>query len=348
MTTLQIIALSVIGAGILVAIGFFVAFLVEISKKEKAEDAPAEVVETPAEVEESPEVTEIDIDAMLAKLEENSAKNAPVVEAVEETPADETALEPEVVAEETTTEEPVVEEQPAETAEEVAEEPVALKEAVTVEEQTTEDAPVVETVEETPAEVVTEEKEEEPKTTVIIKKIVKEGPEFDYRVRLEKIKDSEEKLEKDLDKTLKAITKYERTERRLARNQKLLDRKAGELANLNLLMYNVTDIKNVDEEKKARQEELVAHISELKASIEDAEKYLSANAEKHANNIKLRDYLLGEQVRYKEELSELEVLIAQAEGRAPTTTVETTVEEVPVDAAPAADDENPADDGDQE
>ena len=138
--------------------------------------------------------------------------------------------------------------------------------------------------------------------------------------------DYDEKLEKDLEKTEKAILKYERTERRLARNQKLLDRKAGELANLNLLMYNITDIKNIDEEKKTRQEELVAHISELKASIEDAEKYLSANAEKHANNIKLRDYLKGEQVRYREELNELEILIAQAEGREPITTVETQIE----------------------
>ena len=91
-------------------------------------------------------------------------------------------------------------------------------------------------------------------------------------------------------------------------------------------MYNITDIKNIDEEKKTRQEELVAHISELKASIEDAEKYLAANAEKHANNIKLRDYLKSEQVRYKEEWAELEILIAQSEGKEPITTVETQVE----------------------
>ena len=53
---------------------------------------------------------------------------------------------------------------------------------------------------------------------------------------------------------------------------------------------------------------------------------LAANAEKHANNIKLRDYLKSEQVRYREELVELEILIAQAEGREPITTVETVVE----------------------
>lgn len=294
MTTLQIIALSLIGAGILVAIAFFVLFMIEVNRKEKEE---VEEVITEEPVLESTEISELDIDDMLAKLEANSKKK--VQEEVEEKP--EELPEIEVVAED----------------EEVIESEVV--------------EPVEETVPEIKETPVVEEKQEEPKTTVIIKKIVKEGPEFDYRVRLDKIKESEEKLEKDLEKTEKAITKYERTQRRLARNQKLLDRKAGELANLNLLMYNITDIKNVDEEKKVRQEELVAHISELKASIEDAHKYLDSNAEKHANNIKLRDYLKSEQVRYKEEWSELEILIAQAEGREPTTTVETHIETQPVD-----------------
>jgi len=313
MTTLQIIALSLIGAGILIAIGFFIAFVIEISRKEQEEIAE-EVNYSTVENNEQEEVVEIDIDEMLAKLEENA-----VEEKQEEVVAEETAVEevqePEVVAEET--QENVVEEA---TQEEVVAEEVQ-EEATPEQEETVE--------EETQPEEKVEPEQEEQKTTVIIKKIVKEGPEFDYRVRLDKIKESEEKLERDLEKTEKAILKYERTERRLARNQKLLDRRAGELANLNLLMYNVTDIKNVDEDKKTRQEELVAHISELKASIEDAEKYLSANAEKHANNIKLRDYLKSEQVRYQEEWNELEILIAQAEGREPITTVVTHVEEVP-------------------
>ena len=319
MTTFQIIALSVIGAVFLAAVVFFILFLVEINRKEKVEEP---IVEDNAEEEqEVEEVTEIDIDNMLAMLEASSkAKESKVVE---EEKKDE-----------------VVEE----TVEELPEVEVVVDEEQVISEEVVEELKPAEEVEETkveePAEEkVNEEKVEEPKTTVIIKKIVKEGPEFDYRVRLEKIKDSEEKLEKDLEKTEKAITKYERTERRLARNQKLLDRKAGELANLNLLMYNITDIKNIDEEKKTRQEELVAHISELKASIEDAQKYLTANAEKHANNIKLRDYLKSEQVRYKEEWAELEILIAQAEGREPITTVETKVETTkePVDADDDAD-----------
>ncbi|MBQ9790138.1 MAG: hypothetical protein IJW24_00900 [Clostridia bacterium] len=349
MTTLQIIALILIGAGVAVAIGFFIAFLLEVNKQEKSNESVQEP-EVEPEVVEDAEVVEIDIDEMLAKLEENAEKKE---DAQEEVEVENDPAEPEVVAAEEQVEEGATEtevdidemlaklEENAENTEEVqAENETATEEVV---EEAQENVAAEEA-----SEPVEEKEPEEPKTTIVIKKIVKEGPEFDYRVRLDKIKESEEKLEKDLDKTLKAITKYERTERRLARNQKLLDRKAGELANLNLLMYNVTDIKNVDEEKKTRQEELVAHISELKASIEDAEKYLSANAEKHANNIKLRDYLLSEQKRYKEEWAELEILIAQAEGRDPITTVETKVEEVPADEVPASDDETPADDGDQE
>jgi len=301
MTTIQIIALALIGVGILVAAGFFILFMVEINRKEKIEELVKEQDDKEENIEETQEVTEIDIDNMLAMLEASSKKKEEVV--VEDNVEEEKVEElPQV--------EVVVEEQ-----EDVSEETVQEESTIAQEAETTE------AVEESVAD-----KPEEQKTTVIIKKIVKEGPEFDYRVRLDKIKESEEKLERDLEKTEKAITKYERTQRRLARNQKLLDRRAGELANLNLLMYNITDIKNIDEEKKARQEELVAHISELKASIEDAEKYLAANAEKHANNIKLRDYLKSEQVRYKEEWAELEILIAQAEGREPITTVETHVE----------------------
>lgn len=300
MTTIQIIALALIGVGILVATSFFILFMVEINRKEKIEEPVKEQEDKEENIEETQEVTEIDIDNMLAMLEASSKKKEEVV--VEEVQEEKSEELPQV--------EVVVEEE-----QEVSEEPI--QEEVTVAQDTTSPEVVEEPV---------EDKAEEQKTTVIIKKIVKEGPEFDYRVRLDKIKESEEKLERDLEKTEKAITKYERTQRRLARNQKLLDRRAGELANLNLLMYNITDIKNIDEEKKARQEELVAHISELKASIEDAEKYLAANAEKHANNIKLRDYLKSEQVRYKEEWAELEILIAQAEGREPITTVETHVE----------------------
>ncbi len=266
MAVFQIILICVLGAGALVSLGFTIAFLVEAYSKPKEE-----VVQSNEKTE---EVTEIDLDQMLAKLEQAS-KDEPKEE---------------------------------EKVEEEKKEPAA---EVKVEEQV-EEAPVAEVIQEP---VVSEEKveEEKPATTIIINNTIsaeKPGPEFDYRIRLEKIKESQARIDRDLDKTTRAILKYERTIRRKERNQKMLDRRALELTNLNLLMYSVTDIKNVDAEKKARQEELTAHIAELKASIQDADNYLEANKEKHESNLKLRDYLSHEKARYADEVKELEALIA--------------------------------------
>ena len=264
MTALQIIAIIILSLGALVACGFAIAFIVVSCPKKEEEP---EVVQ-----EESEEVSEIDLDLMLAKLEE-ATKNNKKEEVVEEK-----------------TEVEIIEEQPVEEA--VAEE---------------------ETVEETAEEVVEEVKAEETAEQVeetSVEEAQKAEPEFDYRVRLAKIKESQAKIDRDLDKTTRAIVKYERTIRRKERNQKMLDRRALELTNLNLLMYSVTDIKNVDAEKKARQEELTAHIAELKASIQDAENYITANKEKHESNLKLRDYLAHEKTRYADEVKELEDLIA--------------------------------------
>lgn len=235
MAVFQIVLICVLGAGALVSLWFTIAFLVEAYSKPKEE-----VVQSNEKTE---EVTEIDLDQMLAKLEQAS-KHEP-------------------------------------------------KEEEKVEEEKVE--------------------EEKPATTIIINNTIsaeKPGPEFDYRIRLEKIKESQARIDRDLDKTTRAILKYERTIRRKERNQKMLDRRALELTNLNLLMYSVTDIKNVDAEKKARQEELTAHIAELKASIQDADNYLEANKEKHESNLKLRDYLSHEKARYADEVKELEALIA--------------------------------------
>lgn len=271
MAVFQIILICVLGAGALVSLGFTIAFLVEAYSKPKKE-----VVQSNEKTE---EVTEIDLDQMLAKLEQAS-KDEPK-------------------------EEEKVEEEKKEPAEEVK-----------VEEQI-EEAPAAEVIQEpvVSEEKVEEEKveEEKPATTIIINNTIsaeKPGPEFDYRIRLEKIKESQARIDRDLDKTTRAILKYERTIRRKERNQKMLDRRALELTNLNLLMYSVTDIKNVDAEKKARQEELTAHIAELKASIQDADNYLEANKEKHESNLKLRDYLSHEKARYADEVKELEALIA--------------------------------------
>jgi len=283
MSVFQIIAICVLGLGVLTAFGFTIAFVVESLRKEKQEMPRVEKV-----VEEE-EVSEIDLDAMLAKLEEASKKKETLMK-------EEIKEEPQVVVE-------VVEE---------PKEEQKIEEIVV--EETEEMQPVVEEVEE--EEIVVEEpkeeQKEEPATITIINNITAEktGPEFDYRIRLEKIKESQAKIDRDLEKTTRAILKYERTIRRKERNQKMLDRRALELTNLNLLMYSVTDIKNVDAEKKARQEELTAHISELKASIQDAENYLATNKEKHENNLKLRDYLSHEKTRYADEVKELETLIA--------------------------------------
>lgn len=283
LTTLQIIALCILGAGTLVALSFVVAFIVvSVSKpKEETQDY------TPINARE--EDDEIDLDLMLAKLEEASNKKKE-----EKQPK----VEPAIVAEEEPVEEIVIEEI-------IVEEPVEeVKEEPIVEE-------VQEVVEEPVVEEVQEPVKEEKVEVIVVQEPEKNNlPEFDYRVRLEKIKDSQAKIDRDLDKTTRAILKYERTIRRKERNQKMLDRRALELTNLNLLMYSVTDIKNVDAEKKARQEELTAHIAELKASIQDAENYLETNKEKHENNLKLREYLSFEKKRYADEVKELEALIA--------------------------------------
>ena len=301
MTVFQIIAVCILSAGTLVALGFLTAFIIECNTKAKTQDE-----EVKAEANE--EVAEIDLDAMLAQLEEAS-KNAKKeelapVEEFKEEPAPVVEEVKEEVKEEVVEEivEPVVEETIVEeVVEEVVPEPVA--EEVVVEEKVVEEAVAEPEVK----EVVSVQERKEPEVIVITEKV---GPEFDYRVRLEKIKDSQTRIDRDLEKTTRAIMKYERTIRRKERNQKMLDRRALELTNLNLLMYSVTDIKNVDAEKKARQEELTAHIAELKASIQDAENYLETNKEKHENNLKLRDYLSHEKTRYADEVKELEALIA--------------------------------------
>lgn len=253
LTNSQIVAICLLGVGVLLAIAFTIAFIVECCLDREPKPAKQKKAE---KTEEKEEISEVDLDQMLAQLEAASKK--------EPEPKPEPEPEPE---------------------------------------------PVKEEVKEEPKQEPKQEKQE-GNTTIIINNISSDkGPEFDYRVRLEKIKESQAKLEKDLEKTTRAITKYERTIRRKERNQKMLDRRALELTNLNLLMYSVTDIKNVDAEKKARQEELTAHIAELKASIQDAENYIEANKEKHENNLKLREYLTREKKRYADEVKELEDLI---------------------------------------
>lgn len=294
MTVFQIIMVTLMCIGFAVALGFAIAFVIEACRGDK----PV-IVEKPQPVEETAEVEEYDIRDMLAQLEEE-VKNAKAEEPAEEV-----------------VEEPVVVEEPTPAEEEVQEE-------------TTE--PEVVTEEEVQEEPEQEEQEEpvEPETpkTIVIKEVTTEtvGTDFDYNVRLAKIVESKNKMEKELQKTKRAILKYERTSRRRARNQKMLDRRAVELTNLNLLMYSVTDIKNIDADKKAKQEELTKHIAELKASIQDADVFLSKNKERYEHDKKMFAFYTKEQRRYDDEIKELEILIKNANsvtGSTTTTTTET-------------------------
>lgn len=296
MSPFQIVAIVILGLGVLTALGFTIAFIVVSCAKEKAQEVKDSSIDSQKE-----EINEIDLDQMLAKLEEASkAKEEEKVEEPVEEPVEEKVEEP-VAVEESKEEEKV---EPAEQAQDNSKVVINIY-GTDVQKEPEDEEPEV-------APVIVEEtkEEEQPVETAEVVAADHSGPEFDYRIRLEKIKESQAKIDRDLDKTSRAILKYERTIRRMERNQKMLDRRALELTNLNLLMYSVTDIKNVDAEKKARQEELTAHIAELKASIQDAQEYIETNREKYESNLKLKDYLTHEQTRYADEVKELEALIA--------------------------------------
>lgn len=139
----------------------------------------------------------------------------------------------------------------------------------------------------------------------------KEQEVVDLSTRLASVRESKEKVENDLVKANRDINKYERTKRRMARNQKLLDKKAEDLTKLNLVLYSVTDIKNIDADKKQKQEELVTHINELKTSIKDAEAYLEANREKNENAVKMKEFFEGELARLEADEKEILTLMGQ-------------------------------------
>lgn len=294
MSPFQIVAIVILGLGVLTALGFTIAFIVVSCAKEKAQDEKDVSIDSQKE-----EINEIDLDQMLAKLEEAS-KTKEEEKTEEPAQVEEKAEEP-VQVEEAKEE---IKEEPKEPAQDNSKVVINIFGADVQKEPEDEEAEVTPVI----VEETKEEKEEQPAEVVTV--VDHAGPEFDYRIRLEKIKESQAKIDRDLDKTSRAILKYERTIRRMERNQKMLDRRALELTNLNLLMYSVTDIKNVDAEKKARQEELTSHIAELKASIQDAQEYIETNREKYESNLKLKDYLTHEQTRYADEVKELEALIA--------------------------------------
>lgn len=305
MTTLQIVLLAVAGASALASIVFMIMFIVEVSRAAKEESGEVQNIYSTENYVTITNQEDASVEDMLASLEEQTKEE--VAEEVAEEPVEEIAeevVENEEVVEEVV-EEPVQEEVVEEAAEEIVEE--------TVEEVVEE---VVEEAAEEPTEEIVEEVVEEKAEEVENKEPIIASSVLDYKARLEKMIENRDKIDRDLAKIQKAILKYERTKRRKNRNQKMLDRRASELTNLNLVMYSVTDIKNVDEDKKVKQEELTAHIAELKASIQDAEEFIDSNKEKNDHNVKMAKFLTGEMARYNEEIAEIEALIAKAEDTA--------------------------------
>ncbi|MBR2391248.1 MAG: hypothetical protein IKB06_02020 [Clostridia bacterium] len=322
MTTLQIVLLAVAGAFALASIAFMVMFILEITveHKEKVEEQPEIKSVFSSETYNTVvvnETKEASVDEMLAKLDEDTKEEeAPAVDPVAERVIEEETVAEEIVEEtvEEEKQEEVKEEVVEEVKEEVKPEPVETKKTVKEEaienlaeiDESADDSEDDEDGELELLSDITEIKNDTHET-------IKAGSIIDYKARLDKIIETRNKIERDLTKIQKSILKYERTKRRKNRNQKMLDRRAGELTNLNLVMYSVTDIKNVDEDKKVKQEELTAHIAELKASIQDAEEFIESNKEKNDHNVKMAKFLLQEKSRYNEEINELQALIDSTE-----------------------------------
>ena len=325
MTTLQIVLLAVAGAFALASIAFMVMFILEITveHKEKVEEKPEIKSVFSSETYNTVvvnETKESSVDEMLAKLDEDTKEEeVPAVDPVAERVIEEEAVAEEIVEETVEEEKQEVEEEKQEevkeeVVEEVKPEPVETKK--TVKEEAIENLAEID-------ESADDSEDDEDGELELLSNIaeikndthetIKAGSIIDYKARLEKIIETRNKIERDLTKIQKSILKYERTKRRKNRNQKMLDRRAGELTNLNLVMYSVTDIKNVDEDKKIKQEELTAHIAELKASIQDAEEFIESNKEKNDHNVKMAKFLLQEKSRYNEEINELQALIDSTE-----------------------------------
>ena len=360
MTTLQIVLLVIIGAIALTSAVFMTLFIIEISvsSKEEEEVEVKSIFSSENYVKQTKK--EENVDSMLAKLDEQAqddSKNDKKEEKKEEAIVEPVVVEEEKIEEKkeevvvVPVEEPkqeIVETVEETKVEEVKEEPKAeeVKVEETKEEPKTEEVvdtkedvkvasrdeefEVVEETESAPVETVEETKVEEVSNdsqVVEVGSVAVESEQItpanllDYKARLASVIESRDKLNKDLIKIEKSILNYERTKRRKTRNQKMLDRRASELTNLNLVMYSVTDIKNVDEEKKIKQEELTTHIAELKASIQDAEEFLESNKEKNDHDIKMAKFLIQEKARFKEEIAELEALIAKTEGTGDATAV---------------------------
>ena len=300
---MKIFAIVLIILGIIAVVGFSIAFFTEIFKtnKEEKEEQPQEAEEAKEEapVEEQQEENnavqdEFDLDSMLARLEANAIANNQEAEEVKEEEKTEEAAEE-------VKEEAPVEEQPQEAEEAKEEAPVEEAEVTDAKEEKAGKTKVI---------VVTEKTEEVINNNAQPEE-VKEQEVVDLSTRLASVKEAQEKVDADLTKASRDVNRYERTERRMARNQKLLDKKADDLTKLNLVLYSVTDIKNIDQEKKQKQEELTVHINELKSSIRDAETYLEANKEKYENSKKMQAFFEGEKARLDADEQEILTLMGK-------------------------------------
>lgn len=320
---INIIAFSFLIAGVVVALVFCFAFFLELIFDKKNKNSESEVKEVSLAVEE-----ELDLEEMLDKLEkktqveekaeqkEKTEENVNTVDDKNDIDFDEMFARLEETLKKAG--EPSQSETKPETKTETKIEIKNIINEVSFPERELHDEIVLESLAESSSPRISL-LESEPKVAAASVEIApKEDPkclDIDYASRLTKLKESLEKLERDLLKSTKELNKFERTAKRKARNERLLDKKAGELTNLNLVMYNVNDIKDIDPEKKQKQEELVAHIAELKKSIKDAEIYLVSNKEKNANAKKLNNFLVKERSRYEEEITELEALIKSSKKK---------------------------------
>lgn len=324
MSTLQIILVSIAGLFAAASVVFMIMFVLGlvITKKEDKEEVEVKSIFSSEEFINKQENSQ-DVNSMLAKLDEQAAAT--------EKPAEIRPVEinvqvnTQINSDEKKSVEEVQEVKPIELEEESnatakIEEVVEEKkdEPATIEEKEIEELSV-EKVEEA-VEVLPENQEPATEIVKVDEQVAEDGEMIsledlpDYKARLDKIVENRDKINKDLIKVEKSILNYERTKRRKLRNQKMLDRRASELTNLNLVMYSVTDIKNVDEDKKVKQEELTSHIAELKASIQDADEFLDSNKEKNDHDVKMAKFLIQEKARYNEEIAELQKLIAKTEG----------------------------------
>lgn len=322
LTTLQMVLLAVAGVALIISIIFMAMFIVEITvspKQEKSEQTENKNVVNITKIEVINTVDKKDgsVKAMIESIEnqtkEENEKNDTEDEVEESKEEDlqskiiiidsakkenEEAIAPKTVEETVEIKEEVVDEK-VESKEE--KESTAIENFASIDEDDDNDD-----ADDEDDEILLSNIEELKSET---HETINSGSVIDYKTRLDKIVETKEKIEKDLKKIQKSILKYERTKRRKNRNQKMLDRRAGELTNLNLVMYSVTDIKNVDEDKKIKQEELTAHIAELKASIQDADEFIESNKEKNEHNVKMAKFLIQERSRYNDEIEELKALI---------------------------------------